>query len=131
VPGTTQRQDYAFPFRLGVRSRQASQSGGYQTHVEDMIKQILLTAPGERIDLPEFGCGVRKLLFTPNSDALAATAQVVIQQALSRWLGDQITVTKVTVTPPDSEPDQSRLVILIQYLLIETQSQQGLEILVQ
>jgi uncharacterized protein len=126
-----QRQDYALPFRLDIRSRQASQASSYQQHVEDMITQILLTAPGERVDLPEFGCGVRKLLFAPNSDALAATAQVTIQQALSRWLGNQINVTKVSVTAPEDTPDQSQLLILIQYVLIETQSTQGLEILVQ
>jgi phage baseplate assembly protein W len=125
------RQDYSFPFRLDVQSRQATQANAYATHVVYMIKQVLLTAPGERIDLPEFGCGVRKLLFAPNSDALAATAQVMIQQALSRWLGDHVNVTKVTVTPPENTPDQSQLIILIQYILIETQSSQGLEILVQ
>jgi phage baseplate assembly protein W len=126
-----QRLDYAFPFRLDLQSRQASQASGYQTHVEDMIKQVLLTAPGERIDLPQFGCGVRKLLFAPNSDALAATTQVMIQQALNQWLGNQITVSNVTVTPPEDTPDQSQLLIQINYVLIETQSMQGLEILVQ
>ena len=126
-----QRLDYAFPFRLDLQSRQASQASAYQTHVEDMIKQVLLTAPGERIDLPQFGCGVRKLLFAPNSDALAATTQVMIQQALNQWLGNQITVLNVTVTPPEDTPDQSQLLIQINYVLIETQSMQGLEILVQ
>jgi phage baseplate assembly protein W len=125
------RQDYAFPFRLDVQANQASQASAYQTHVEEMIKQVLFTAPGERIDLPEFGCGVRKLLFAPNSEALAATAQVMIQQALNRWLSDQINVTMVSVTQPADTPDQSQLLILIEYLLIETQSTQGLQILVQ
>jgi phage baseplate assembly protein W len=125
------RQDYAFPFRLDVQANQASQASAYQTHVEEMIKQVLFTAPGERIDLPEFGCGVRKLLFAPNSEALAATAQVMIQQALNRWLSDQINVTTVSVTQPADTPDQSQLLILIEYLLIETQSTQGLQILVQ
>jgi uncharacterized protein len=126
-----QRQDYAFPFRLDVLALQATQASGYSTHVEDMIKQILFTAPGERADLPEFGCDVRRLLFAPNSEALAATAQIMIQQALTRWLGDQITVQKVTATQPADTPDQSQLLILIQYVLVETQSTQGLEILVQ
>lgn len=125
------RQDYSFPFRLDPQARQAAQANAYQTHVEDMIKQVLFTAPGERIDLPTFGCGVRKLLFAPNSEALAATAQVMIQQALNQWLSDQITVSNVTVTPPEDTPDQSQLLVLIQYVLIETQSTQGLEILVQ
>lgn len=125
------RQDYSFPFRLDLQSQQASQANAYQTHVEDMIKQILFTATGERIDLPTFGCGVRKLLFAPNSEALAATAQMMIQQALNQWLSNQITVSNVSVTIPEDTPDQSQLLILIQYILIETQSTQGLEILVQ
>jgi phage baseplate assembly protein W len=126
-----QRQDYSFPFRIDVLAQQATQASAYASHVVDMIKQILFTAPGERADLPEFGCDVRKLLFAPNSDALAATAQITIQQALTRWLGDQIAVQSVTVTPPEDTPDQSQLLILIQYVLIETQSTQGLEVLVQ
>jgi uncharacterized protein len=126
-----ERQDYSFPFRLDVLAQQATQSNGYDVHVEDMIKQILFTAPGERADLPEFGCDVRRLLFAPYSDALAATAQLRIQQALTQWLGDQITVQAVTVSTPEDTPDQSELLILIQYVLIETQSTQGLEILVQ
>jgi phage baseplate assembly protein W len=125
------RKDYAFPFRLDGPSRQASQANSYAAHVEDMIRQILLTAPGERVNLPNFGCGVRKFLFAPNSQALATTAQVMIQQSLHQWLGDQISVAKVDVTTPAATPDQSQLLILIQYTLIETQSTQGLEILVQ
>jgi uncharacterized protein len=125
------RRDYAFPFRLDIQSRQASQASAYETHVEDMIRQVLLTSPGERIDLPTFGCGLRRLLFAPNSAALAATTQVMIQQALNQWLSNQINVTNVTVTTPANTPDESQLSVLIQYTLTETQSNQGLEILVQ
>jgi uncharacterized protein len=126
-----QRQDYSFPFRLDVLAREATQASAYSAHVEDMIKQILFTAPGERADLPELGCDVRRLLFAPSSEALQATAQLTIQQALTRWLGDQVTVQSVTVTAPEDTPDQSQLLILIQYVLVETQSTQGLEVLVQ
>ena len=63
------RTDYAFPFRIDQASRQGSQSP-YAQHVDEMIRQILLTTPGERADLPAFGCGLRQLLFAPNSDAL-------------------------------------------------------------
>ncbi len=57
-----------------------------------MIRQILLTTPGERADLPEFGCGLRQLLFAPNSDALEATTQLLVQHSLTQWLGNQITL---------------------------------------
>ena len=51
-----------------------------------MIRQLLLTSPGERVDLPQFGCGLRSLVFAPNSDALAATVKLRVIQGLSQWL---------------------------------------------
>ena len=74
------------PDRPGLRPG-AAQSP-YATHVDQMIRQVLLTTPGERADLPEFGCGLRQLLFAPNSDALQATTQLIVQHSLSRWLGE-------------------------------------------
>lgn len=125
------RSDYAFPFRIDLVSRQASQAQSYELHVDQMIRQVLLTAPGERADLPEFGCGVRQLLFAPNSEPLAATAQILIQQALRRWLAQHIDVQRVAVESPDTALDGSQLLIRIEYLLRETLSTRGLEILVQ
>jgi hypothetical protein len=122
------RADYAFPFRIDPASGQAGQSP-YGRHVDEMIRQILLTTPGERADLPEFGCGLRQLLFAPNSDALQATTQLMIQQALSRWLAGQIQLVKVTVTDGPGG-DQSQLLVLIQYVLLETQSQQQTQVVV-
>ena len=92
------RTDYAFPFRIDPVSGQAAQAP-YAAHVDQMIRQMLLTTPGERADLPEFGCGLRQLLFAPNSDALQATTQLLVQHSLNRWLGDQIKVQTVTVAP--------------------------------
>ena len=125
------RQDYAFPFRIDLVSRQASQAQSYELHVDQMIRQVLLTAPGERADLPEFGCGVRQLLFAPNSEPLAATAQILIQQSLRRWLAQHIDVQRVVVESPDAALDGSQLLIRIEYVLRETLSTKGLEILVQ
>ena len=88
-----------------------------------MIRQVLLTAPGERVDLPQFGCGLRQLLFAPNSDALQATARLTVQRALSQWLADQVQVTKIDVSPGEGG-DYSEIVVRIEYRLIETQSQQ-------
>jgi phage baseplate assembly protein W len=122
------RHDYAFPFRIDPVSGQAQQAP-YGTHVDQMIRQVLLTAPGERADLPEFGCGLRQLLFAPNSDALQATARLTVQRALDRWLSGQIQVQTVTVTPGDGG-DYSQILVRIEYVLIETQSKQVTQILV-
>ena len=52
-----------------------------------MIRQLLLTDPGERVDLPQFGCGLRSLVFAPNSDALAATVKLRVIQGLQPVAG--------------------------------------------
>jgi phage baseplate assembly protein W len=114
------RAVYAFPFRIDPVSGQALQTP-YATHVDQMIRQVLLTTPGERADLPQFGCGIRQLLFAPNSSAVQATTQILVRQALSTWLADQIEVQSVEVGPGPGG-DFSELLVTIGYVLIETQS---------
>jgi uncharacterized protein len=120
------RSDYVFPFRIDATSGQAAQSA-YAAHVDQMIRQLLLTTPGERADLPTFGCGLRQLLFAPNSDALQATTQVLVQDSLNRWLGNQIQVQKVAVSRGQNG-DDSQLLVEVDYVLIETQSLQTTQI---
>jgi phage baseplate assembly protein W len=122
------RTDYAYPFVIDPVSGQAGQTP-YATHVDQMIRQVLLTTPGERADLPEFGCGLRQLLFAPNSDALQATTKLIIQRSLDLWLSSQIKVQTVSVGPgPDG--DYSQIVVQVAYTLLETQSLQQTSVLV-
>jgi phage baseplate assembly protein W len=114
-----QRRDYAFPFRIHAASAQAAQTD-YAAHVKQMIRQVLLTSPGERADLPEFGCGLRQLLFAPHSEALDATTHILVLQALERWLANQIQVQRVTVGPPGGGPDDAQVLIQIDFVLLET-----------
>jgi uncharacterized protein len=115
------RHDYAYPFRIDPVSHQAAQTP-YETHVDQMIRQVLLTSPGERADLPEFGCGLRQLLFAPFSDALTTTVKMQVQQALNQWLGNQIQVVNVNVPSPEQAPAEGELLIEIDYILIETRT---------
>jgi uncharacterized protein len=95
----------------------------YDQHVEQMIIQLLMTAPGERINQPEFGCGVRRMLFAPNSDVSASLAQVSVHQALDQWLGSAIKVDNVTVTAVDST-----LTISVSYILLARQQRRYLNL---
>jgi phage baseplate assembly protein W len=89
-----------FPFAPDARGR--SPQVARDRHIRDMIEQVLLTAPGERAMRPDFGCGVKELLFQPASDALAAATQQMIHGALLRWLEGWVTVQRVTVEASDS-----------------------------
>ena len=120
-----ERRDYAYPFRIDGAAHQAAVAP-YAPHVAQMIRQVLLTSPGERANLPEFGCGLRQLLFAPISEALTATAQLVVKQALDRWLAAHIKLGKVEVLASDTEDD--RITISITYELIETRENQQLTV---
>ena len=80
-----------FPFRMDETGRTATTD--VDDHVRDMIYQVLFTSPGERVDLPNFGCGLLQLVFAPNSDTLAAATQLLVQGSLQKWLGDVIQVS--------------------------------------
>ena len=89
----------AFPFTIDNLGRVATQTGDENLHAR--IIQVLLTSPGERVNLPEFGCGLRELLFDPNNEILAATTEFSVSRTLVRWLGDEILVEQVAVTHED------------------------------
>jgi len=83
------------PFAVDAGRGRIAEEEQYAEHVEQMMFQVLFTAPGERINRPDFGCGIKRLVFAPNSEVSAALAQVTIYQALTRWLGSAITVNDV------------------------------------
>lgn len=65
------------------------------------IIQVLFTTPGERVNQPDFGCGLFNLVFDPNNTILAAALEFTVGQALTRWLGDEIVVGGVDVQAQD------------------------------
>lgn len=83
------------PFHFDGRGRTAVT--GNDDHVRDLIFQVLFTRPGERVNRPDFGCGIDQLVFAPASDALATSTQFLVQGALERWLADAIQVHRVEV----------------------------------
>jgi len=91
----------AFPFRSGQDGRTAAPRS-VEDHIRDEDVQLLHTNPGERPFLPEFGGGVRKLIFEPASDVLRGMTKARITQALQRWLGQRLTLEHLEVTFIDS-----------------------------
>ena len=90
----------SFPFRTDARGRSAGVAG--DDHLREMIEQVLFTSPGERVNRPDFGCGLLQLVFAPNSDALAAAIQMTVLGALQQWLGELIEVQAVEVAADDA-----------------------------
>jgi Bacteriophage baseplate protein W len=102
--------DFPFHFEGG---RTASTS--YEDHVRDLIEQLLLTSPGERVNRPDFGSGLLQLVFAPGGPEVAAALQFAIEAAVNRWLGDLIELRGL-----DVEGEDSALRITVQYALRAT-----------
>ena len=86
-----------YPFAIDAGLGRLAQEKDYPAHVEQLMRQVLFTNPGERINRPDFGCGIRRMVFAPNSESSASLAQVTVYQALEKWLGNLIKVDGVEV----------------------------------
>ncbi len=117
------RHDLAFPFRIDASSQQTSQAP-YPAHVDQMVRQLLLTTPGERVNLPQFGCGLAALVFAPISDALAATVKLRVVQGLDEWLDGVANLVDVEVLAGADAPEPGAVVVTVTYTLVETLSEQ-------
>lgn len=87
----------AFPFRIANHGRTA-QVSSLEDHVRDELIQLLLTNLGERLFLPEFGGGVRRLVFENIDDTTAGMTKAMLTQAISRWLGERVTLEDLLVS---------------------------------
>jgi len=97
MPSTATLLD--FPFAIDASGRTATTTA--DDHVRDLIMLVLFTAPGERVNRPEFGCGLKQLVFAPASDALATATEQLVHGALIRWLDSLIAVQSVDVEVGD------------------------------
>jgi uncharacterized protein len=108
---------YGFPFGIDGRGRTAIILEG--DHIKQLVKQVLFTALGERVNRPTFGSGINQLVFAPNSNEIASATQYLVQGALQQWLGNIIHVESVKVTN-----EESTLHVVIQYIVRRTQQRE-------
>lgn len=89
-----------FPWHYDDHGRTARTDA--DEHLRDLVEQVLFTSPGERVNRPDFGCGLLQLVFEPNSPELAAALEFTVRASLQRWLGDLLEVQSLTVTSTDA-----------------------------
>ena len=104
----------AFPFHIGADGRAAAPAD-INEHVKGEIVQLLLTTPGERPFMPDFGGGLKRLVFEANDEITAGIAKATVSQALSYWLQERVEVLALNV-----ENNESTLTVDLQYRVIVT-----------
>lgn len=104
------------PFHVDGRGRSAEATE--DAHIRQMIEQVLFTAPGERVNRPEFGTGLLQLVFAPNSPELGAATEFMVRGSLQQWLGEVIEVEAV-----DVETEDSTLRVVVRYRVRRTREE--------
>lgn len=101
----------SFPLRIGAKGATTS---ARREHVREQIEQVLFTDPGERVFRPEFGAGIRALIFEPNGSVLAD----ILRKRLTDSLGDAL---RGEVDPKtlqiEVRAEDEKLFVLISYAL--------------
>ena len=105
------------PYQFNGRGRTAESNNA--EHIEEMIRQILFTNPGERVNRPNFGCGLLQAVFEPNSSEMAATIQYLAQSSLNQWMSHLIEVNNLEINSVDSS-----LEVTVVYTILKTKESQ-------
>jgi hypothetical protein len=107
----------SFPPRVGPDGRVAVSEG--EQNVREAIEVVLRTNQLERLRLPDFGAGLERFLFEPNTTSTRRQVQDRIQKALQAW-EPRIVVQSIEV---EEDPDDvEAAVATIAYSLVATQT---------
>ncbi|WP_035858028.1 GPW/gp25 family protein [Cryptosporangium arvum] len=112
---------WAFPLRTDTSGAVALVRR--EREIEEAIRLVLATAPGERPMRPEFGCAIHDLVFAPVNEATAGAIRQEVRLSLDRW-EPRIEVADVVVTIDDG--DATVLLIDVQYVVRGTNNPRSL-----
>ncbi len=112
-----------FGFPLGFDQQGGMAMAGGTDRIEQSIRIILSTAPGERVMRPDFGCAVWDFVFAPITRATLSQMADATAEALKRW-EPRITVQEIVA---DADPDDdARVLISVKYQVAPTNDQRNL-----
>ena len=94
-----------------------------RSELDQAIRIILSTSPGQRVMRPTFGCRLQELVFAPNDSETAAEARRFVEEAIGMW-EPRVRIVTVNVGP---DPDEaSRLLIEVEYQVKATHDKRSL-----
>lgn len=110
----------SFPFRIGTNGRTV-QVSSLAEHVRDELMQLILTNPGERLFLPEFGGGLRLFVFRNLDETKIAMAKTALTESLLTWLRERINLEGLKL-----EVENEKLTLKVSYRVKESSESQTL-----
>ncbi len=110
----------SFPFQFDIYGHIASCDE--DKHIRDMLEQILFTMPGERINRPDFGCGISLMVFGSTTPEFINVKKTQIHSQIQQLLGHLIKVNNLEISV-----EESLVNILINYTVFKNQEQSSVE----
>lgn len=111
MSGMSDSQYLKFPFSV---SADGPETSSRSEHVREQIEQVLFTGPKERVFRPEFGVGIRRLVFEPNNAALRNTTVRRLNASLAEALHGEVDPRTLEV---EVSHEEEKLIIHISYIL--------------
>jgi phage baseplate assembly protein W len=74
---------WSFPVSSSIKG--TIEFSQYEKSIEESIRIILSTTPGERLMRPDFGCLINEIVFSPNSPRFITLAEQYIRDAIVTW----------------------------------------------
>ncbi len=101
----------AFPLRIGANGGELANRA---RHVRGQIEQVLFTHSGERVFRPEFGAGLKALVFEPNSSSIWQVTKKRLLSSLAEALRGEVDPKSIEVEVSGTE---EKLQIVVSYTL--------------
>ena len=103
-----------FRFPVSINLNGGVSSSQLEENVRQSIFIILGTAPGERLNRPDFGCRIHDLMFAPNNPMTSARAEIYCEEAIYKY-EPRIERVACRALPNASQPNQ--LDLRIEYVI--------------
>ena len=119
MPSLNDLEYLQFPFAI---TKDGPKTSLRRQHVREQIEQVLFTNPKERVFRPEFGVGLRRLIFEPNNDALRNTTLKRINVSLTEALFGEVDPRTLAA---EVQHNDGELIITITYVLAALNKQEA------
>ncbi len=110
-------------FPLQVTPRGAIAMSSEEQRIEESILLVLSTAPGERLMLPDFGCGIHDLVFAPNDIGTVTKVIDLVRRSLTKY---EPRIDVLDVTAETSSEQRNLLLIRVDYRIRDNNSMKNL-----
>lgn len=109
VKDTSEFSSDAYGIDLDFKSKYTSEE-----QAKENLRNLLLTAKGERLLQPEFGTGLKALLFEPIDEGFETRIRDVITESVNFWL-PYITIDDIEVVMTPELTDKNQVGVNLQF----------------